>query len=104
FGSGEGHHLIHHSREELPPRNSCFFSSRRQHTRWPRDWSSDVCSSDLRILGGIVLEIGILNQRKIAGGLLDGTAHRCALATIHFVAEQADSRLCRGEALQNIVC
>src|SRR5215510_6902195 len=25
-----------------------FFSSRRRHTIWPRDWSSDVCSSDLR--------------------------------------------------------
>src|SRR6202000_1547233 len=24
-----------------------FFSSRRRHTRWPGDWSSDVCSSDL---------------------------------------------------------
>src|SRR5690625_8005581 len=24
-----------------------FFPSRRRHTRWPRDWSSDVCSSDL---------------------------------------------------------
>src|SRR5207253_7501105 len=24
-----------------------FSSSRRRHTRWPRDWSSDVCSSDL---------------------------------------------------------
>src|SRR5207253_4419615 len=21
---------------------------RRRHTRWPRDWSSDVCSSDLQ--------------------------------------------------------
>src|SRR5690625_6611832 len=30
-----------------------FFSSRRRHTRWPRDWSSDVCSSDLRPLLGI---------------------------------------------------
>src|SRR5690625_1394679 len=27
-----------------------FFSSRRRHTRWPRDWSSDVCSSDLSSL------------------------------------------------------
>src|SRR6266508_4962053 len=27
--------------------SSFFFSSRRRHTRWPRDWSSDVCSSDL---------------------------------------------------------
>src|SRR5690606_40140515 len=28
---------------------SFFFSSRRRHTRFSRDWSSDVCSSDLRI-------------------------------------------------------
>src|SRR5690606_39769245 len=26
---------------------SFFFSSRRRHTRFSRDWSSDVCSSDL---------------------------------------------------------
>src|SRR5207302_7549277 len=26
-----------------------FFSSRRRHTRFSRDWSSDVCSSDLLI-------------------------------------------------------
>src|ERR1017187_1328631 len=25
----------------------CFFSSRRRHTRYIGDWSSDVCSSDL---------------------------------------------------------
>src|SRR5579863_10661121 len=30
-----------------------FFSSRRRHTRWTGDWSSDVCSSDLvsRLVG-----------------------------------------------------
>src|SRR5579884_2268290 len=27
-----------------------FFSSRRRHTIWPRDWSADVCSSDLLAL------------------------------------------------------
>src|SRR5690606_39279136 len=27
-----------------------FFSSRRRHTRFSRDWSSDVCSSDLDIV------------------------------------------------------
>src|SRR5699024_11394235 len=27
-----------------------FFSSRRRHTRSKRDWSSDVCSSDLMYL------------------------------------------------------
>src|SRR3712207_9421797 len=36
---------------ELPvgraPQMTCFFSSRRRHTRYWRDWSSDVCSSDL---------------------------------------------------------
>src|SRR3712207_9123611 len=26
-----------------------FFSSRRRHTRYWRDWSSDVCSSDLDV-------------------------------------------------------
>src|SRR5256884_4760552 len=32
-------------------RSVCFFfSSRRRHTRCSRDWSSDVCSSDLELL------------------------------------------------------
>src|SRR5206468_7416144 len=30
-----------------------FFSSRRRHTRSDRDWSSDVCSSDLSQRGGL---------------------------------------------------
>src|SRR5258707_6020303 len=29
-----------------------FFSSRRRHTRYWRDWSSDVCSSDLDFANG----------------------------------------------------
>src|SRR3989338_11601148 len=29
------------------PISYSFFSSRRRHTRWNCDWSSDVCSSDL---------------------------------------------------------
>src|SRR5579863_3850023 len=29
-----------------------FFSSRRRHTMWTGDWSSDVCSSDLREFQG----------------------------------------------------
>src|SRR5690606_4990141 len=32
-----------------------FFSSRRRHTRFSRDWSSDVCSSDLGQDGRIAL-------------------------------------------------
>src|SRR5215475_3872436 len=30
-----------------------FFSSRRRHTRFSRDWSSDVCSSDLGVCLGL---------------------------------------------------
>src|SRR5207253_3826948 len=33
-----------------------FFSSRRRHTRWPRDWSSDVCSSDLILISTSVAD------------------------------------------------
>src|SRR2546428_7443945 len=35
-----------------------FFSSRRRHTRSDRDWSSDVCSSDLKRIKKVVLELG----------------------------------------------
>src|SRR5690625_7757722 len=44
-----------------------FFSSRRRHTRWPRDWSSDVCSSDLPIVFQTLDE----ENRNIV--LVDGT-------------------------------
>src|SRR5690625_2859131 len=32
--------------------------SRRRHTRWPRDWSSDVCSSDLAVRPSTVVTTG----------------------------------------------
>src|SRR5699024_11448776 len=35
-----------------------FFSSKRRHTRSKRDWSSDVCSSDLKM--GMETELTIL--------------------------------------------
>src|SRR2546421_6068121 len=33
-----------------------FFSSRRRHTRSDRDWSSDVCSSDLQEIDVLIAE------------------------------------------------
>src|SRR5690606_39885533 len=42
-----------------------FFSSRRRHTRFSRDWSSDVCSSDLHTL-----------DRHTPAGL-HGSSHLC---------------------------
>src|SRR5699024_11275206 len=45
-------HLLSHTayRRENHSCDHFFFSSRRRHTRSKRDWSSDVCSSDLRRL------------------------------------------------------
>src|SRR5690606_40087550 len=37
-----------------------FFSSRRRHTRFSRDWSSDVCSSDLA--GATVIRLGTFSK------------------------------------------
>src|SRR6266496_5155843 len=54
-----------------------FFSSRRRHTRSLRDWSSDVCSSDLLPIG----------ERTAAAGLaLVGTRYK------HFTLE-IDNRI-----------
>src|SRR6266568_6720863 len=39
---------------------SFFFSSRRRHTRWNCDWSSDVCSSDLGAL--VAAAMGALGE------------------------------------------
>src|SRR6266536_3621957 len=43
-----------------------FFSSRRRHTRSTRDWSSDVCSSDLGLAmyGGLVAGLLVAGQIK----------------------------------------
>src|SRR5690349_21895555 len=47
-----------------------FFSSRRRHTRSLRDWSSDVCSSDLI-------------QRSTRQSKASATASRSRMATAH---------------------
>src|SRR5207249_6582389 len=45
---------------------SFFFSSRRRHTRSKRDWSSDVCSSDL-----ITITPGSQIPPNITGGICE---------------------------------
>src|SRR5439155_511601 len=47
----------------IDPRVIFFFSSRRRHTSWPRDWSSDVCSSDLAAAAG-----GAADDRRSSPG------------------------------------
>src|SRR5215475_12306796 len=41
-----------------------FFSSRRRHTRFSRDWSSDVCSSDLD-------DLEVRGEAENSGGALN---------------------------------
>src|SRR6266496_5735157 len=59
-----------------------FFSSRRRHTRSLRDWSSDVCSSDLSVVlaGGVLLAPGPLSA-AVRAGLRARFGHAPALAT-----------------------
>src|SRR5690606_39484645 len=40
-----------------------FFSSRGRHTRFSRDWSSDVCSSDLEAAGLALMPGQLADQR-----------------------------------------
>src|SRR5690554_7023166 len=67
------------------PRLLFFFSSRRRHTRCGRDWSSDVCSSDLQgggqgavhvlpaVVGGVIRLPG---QNGLLRRLLEAERHR----------------------------
>src|SRR5690606_7855944 len=43
-----------------------FFSSRRRHTRFSRDWSSDVCSSDLGV-GNTKVDVSTQNLTFLFG-------------------------------------
>src|SRR3989442_9349094 len=64
-----------------------FFSSRRRHTRCGRDWSSDVCSSDLDLDGATIEQmlvrspVGMLvdlseGSKSAGGGSRAGVAQR----------------------------
>src|SRR6266511_6251841 len=54
-----------------------FFSSRRRHTRFSRDWSSDVCSSDLDLEREIHASVADLTtlaseiEQQVSGSLRD---------------------------------
>src|SRR5690625_3682283 len=78
-----------------------FFSSRRRHTRWPRDWSSDVCSSDLAVRRA---RAGISDPDRPTGSFLflgptgvGKTELARALAEFLFDDERAMVRIDMGE-------
>src|SRR6266511_4156072 len=75
-----------------------FFSCRRRHTRFSRDWSSDVCSSDLALAHSLsaVDQPGFAAIRDAFGdGILrpDGEIDRGALRWLVFADASARSRL-----------
>src|SRR3712207_6869147 len=47
---------------------SFVFSSRRRHTRYWRDWSSDVCSSDLVEVGQVIADGPCTDEGEMALG------------------------------------
>src|SRR6266487_1160133 len=62
-----------------------FFSSRRRHTRWTGDWSSDVCSSDL-------VAAGEHAEGECLGGLGDADAEPVVEA-VHVATLVGERRL-----------
>src|SRR3712207_8389731 len=51
------------------------FSSRIRHTRYWRDWSSDVCSSDLEIQIGVIYDVmhaELYTAQRGRGAILNG--------------------------------
>src|SRR5206468_6890227 len=61
-----------------------FFSSRRRHTRSDRDWSSDVCSSDLKFVeGGDANGCAIYDERlqQVSQNFLAGVAQVATCST-----------------------
>src|SRR5688572_33045241 len=50
-------YLVQHVVGDAPVVCYFFFSSRRRHTRFDCDWSSDVCSSDLSAVAAVAAVI-----------------------------------------------
>src|SRR5690348_18444583 len=76
-----------------------FFSSRRRHTRWTGDWSSDVCSSDLRtrryrVRGGGVIGVSPPGMAVGPSNQVDASAQS---ATVSPAATRSSSVRARSE-------
>src|SRR2546422_507687 len=69
-----------------------FFSSRRRHTRCSRDWSSDVCSSDLHLrypVGELFGTLWAIITRRLAKKNIFDDKHAVQCATFVRMCYQA---------------
>src|SRR5690606_39614735 len=79
-----------------------FFSSRRRHTRFSRDWSSDVCSSDLATIANEAATQAVA-LGVVVGAHLPGTGSGQLVIvglTFHSFQAQGDVALAEGQAEQ----
>src|SRR5207253_5589564 len=67
-------------------------SSRRRHTRWPRDWSSDVCSSDLHFFGADKLLRRMLQADRLSSIIFYGPPGTGKTALAHVIAQHTRCR------------
>src|SRR5437868_12085852 len=76
-----------------------FFSSRRRHTRSKRDWSSDVCSSDLSAADPLysLLAAHALQLRAlliVSGVSVERASGSNGAASVHVEVARADGEKC----------
>src|SRR5256886_7068529 len=76
-----------------------FFSSRRRHTRFDCDWSSDVCSSDLDSLKGIA-KVAAINCDEDENKAFCGQMGVQGFPTLKIVKPSRDSKRYGSPALE----
>src|SRR2546429_6188898 len=80
-----------------------FFSSRRRHTRCSRDWSSDVCSSDLiYALISLLILIGMMHIEQVCKERLraENAAHMARADLEELVKERTSELTKANEGLR----
>src|SRR4051794_41823111 len=78
-------------------RDTEFFSSRRRHTIWTGDWSSDVCSSDLvrAVLGDAHVDRAVERTTELTGDFQDFiTRYAWGRSEERRVGKERSIRLC----------
>src|SRR5690606_18146296 len=84
-----------------------FFSSRRRHTRFSRDWSSDVCSSDLlrpeTIAFRVTYPLGLLQRLLYPIVWLCNTLSNGLLRLLGITLENAQAAQLSADELRTVV-